>query len=253
MKTTKVGLVGIVLIRLCVWLPNAASARVYLHIGLGSRSIYAHPDFWWSYPYYGWHRGYYDYTRPDRDLYGWYQDPFVFSRTRYYRHRPIYSSGLLVSSERLRLWISNWYPRITHSPLSGIQYVDPIVIDVPKATVKSEPLLKQKYDEKTVEFFIQLRRKKSELLEKLGSKNKQQRKEAVIELAGYSLDTRVREALTEVLLSEPDPELRELAAKSLSKVRNRKALPALEKAKTEDPHEEVRLEADEAIRKISGY
>jgi HEAT repeat protein len=54
------------------------------------------------------------------------------------------------------------------------------------------------------------------------------------------------------LLSDPDPELRKEAAQTFGKVKNTKALAALEKARVEDPSEDVRKEADQTIRKLEG-
>jgi HEAT repeat protein len=74
--------------------------------------------------------------------------------------------------------------------------------------------------------------------------------EAIRELAGFSFDDKVRYALENVLLSDPDAQLREEAARSFGKVNNTKALAALEKARVEDPSEDVRKEADESIKKL---
>lgn len=109
----------------------------------------------------------------------------------------------------------------------------------------------REYDEETAELFEQLRRKKSELLKKLKEGNKEQRKEAIDKLAGFSFDDKVREALEDILLSDSDPELRKEVAKSLGKVKNKKVLSALEKAKAEDSNEEVRQEANKAVKIIT--
>jgi len=82
--------------------------------------------------------------------------------------------------------------------------------------------------------------------------NKELRKEAIKELAGFSFDDNVRAALENVLLSDPDPELRKEAAQTFGKVKNTKALAVLEKARVEDSSEDVRKEANQSIKKILG-
>jgi hypothetical protein len=123
----------------------------------------------------------------------------------------------------------------------------PIVIE--KQTVIVQP---QQFDESTLQLNISLQYKKSELLKQLQMPDKEQRMEAIKELAGFSFDDNVRQALENVLLSDPDAELRKEAAHSFGKVNNTKALPALEKARVEDPSEDVRKAADEAIKSIEG-
>lgn len=107
-------------------------------------------------------------------------------------------------------------------------------------------------DKDTQALFEDLRNKKNELLKKLQTPDKEQRKAAIDELAGFSYDDNVRQALENVLLSDPDPELRKEAARMFGEVKNVKALAALEKARVEDSNEDVRKEADKAIKKIDG-
>ncbi len=123
----------------------------------------------------------------------------------------------------------------------------PVVIE--RQTVIVQPV---QFDESTLQLNMKLQYKKSELLKQLQMPDKEQRMEAIRELAGFSFDDKVRQALENVLLSDPDPELRKEAAHSFGKVKNTKALAALEKARVEDASEEVRKAADEAIRSIEG-
>ena len=109
-----------------------------------------------------------------------------------------------------------------------------------------------KYDDETLKLFKRLRNKKSELLKKLEFTDKKIRKESISELAGFSFDEKVKKALEDILLSDPDPELRIEAAKSFAKVKNDKAIPTLEKVRIEDSDEQVRKEADKAIKTIMG-
>ena len=110
-----------------------------------------------------------------------------------------------------------------------------------------------KFDEKTLQLNKQLQNKKSELMERLKLADKEGRKKAIAELAGFSFDKKVKKALGDILLSDPDPELRKEAAKSFAKVRNRDAIAVLEKMRVEDSDEGVRQEADKAIKDIRGY
>lgn len=88
------------------------------------------------------------------------------------------------------------------------------------------------------------------LLDRLAMGNKWQRLDAIEQLAELSSNDRVRKALENVLLSDPDPQLRKEVAHIFGVVRNINALPALEKARVEDSNEDVRKEADYAIEKI---
>lgn len=108
----------------------------------------------------------------------------------------------------------------------------------------------QQFDESTLQLNMKLQHKKSELLKQLETPYKGQRIEAIRELAGFSFDDKVRYALEDVLLSESDAELRKEAAQALGNTNNIKAIAALEKARVEDPNEDVRKAADIAIEKI---
>jgi hypothetical protein len=109
------------------------------------------------------------------------------------------------------------------------------------------------YDEDTAELFEQIRRRKSELLKKLKIGDKHKCQEAIRELAGFSFNDNVRFALEEVMLTDPDVELRIEVARAFGKITNKKVLPALQKAEVYDPSMEVRQEAHKAILKIKGY
>jgi len=130
----------------------------------------------------------------------------------------------------------------------------PVIIE--KQTVVStgspQVVQPQEFDESTLELNKKLQSRKNELLKMLETGNKEQRTEAIKELAGFSFDDKVRLALENVLLSDPDPELRKEAARSFGKVKNAKALAALEKARVEDASEDVRKEADQSIKKLEG-
>jgi len=108
-------------------------------------------------------------------------------------------------------------------------------------------------DEDTRALYETLRQRKVILLTQLQTSNKEQRKDVIRELAGYSFDDTVRQALEEIMLSDPDEELRKEAIRAFAEVKNTQALDALEKVRVEDSSWSVRKEADEAIKKIKGY
>jgi len=249
MKATKYALAAVVVTCSMIWSQNIASGRVHFRISIGSPGICAYPDYWWDcYPYYGRHRGYWSH--------GWLgRHP---PEGVLWRYRGLYPRidggwiGYYWSGPRLRLWFGareSWF--VFCNSRSTIH--DSRFTDLSSLILTKQPAVKPEDDGKTVEYFIQLRRKKSELIENARRGHKENREEAIIELAGYSLDTRVREALEEVLQSDPDTELRKQAARSISALGNRKALPILEKARAQDPDSQVRMEADKAIRKIKGH
>jgi HEAT repeat protein len=120
---------------------------------------------------------------------------------------------------------------------------------VERQTVVVQP---KQVDKETQALFEALRYKKSELFKKLATGDKEQRREAIDELGGFSFDDGVRQALENVLLSDPDPELRQEVAQAFGEVKNTKALAALEKARVEDSSVDVRKAADKSIKKIEG-
>ncbi|MHC4477135.1 MAG: HEAT repeat domain-containing protein [Planctomycetota bacterium] len=233
MKLTKLGLVAAVLFcGLC--LPKMTLARGSFHIGLGyNYSNFHHPHHWhhgrWPGRHYGWiDRGYYRWLDHGR-----YRGPWG----HHYRRRPHCGGGI-------GIWLGDCWPIVVERPTVITRKT--IVVKRPNNDYAP------KYDAKTLKLFKDLRGKKRELLKRLQIGDKQQRKQAVSELAGFSFDEKVRKALEEVLLSDPEPELREEAAKSFGKVKNRGALVILKKVRVEDSALEVREEADKAIKLIEG-
>lgn len=240
MKTVKSIFTGAGLIFFLALLPNTASARVNFHIGFGTGIGHRHSGFYSRcYPHYGLHGGYYRW--PGR---GRYRGHSVFGHRNFHGHRPRHSSGVSV-------WIDGLFPIVVRRP---------VVVETPNVITESHVVIEEpeyynnlRDDENTAELFEKLRRKKSELLKVLRIGDKAKCKEAIRELAGFSFDDKVREALEDVLLKDPDPELRREAAESLGKTSNKKVLRALEKANADDPNREVRQEAYKSIIKIRGY
>jgi len=128
-----------------------------------------------------------------------------------------------------------------------------VVVERPTAIERTEVIVETpQQDEDTTKLYRKLRIKKSELLKKLQLGDRQDRKKAIRELAGFSFDDNVRKALEKVLLSDPDPQLRIEAAKAFAGVRNKEALAVLKKVRVADPDSQVRTQADKAITTIEG-
>jgi hypothetical protein len=98
--------------------------------------------------------------------------------------------------------------------------------------------------------FASIRAKKAELLRQLQIGDEASRKSAIGELAGLSYDDTVRGTLEEVLLKDPNADLRKEVAGAFGKVRNEKTLPVLEAVRVGDSDIAVRQEADRAINEI---
>lgn len=130
-------------------------------------------------------------------------------------------------------------------------YIDspPVIVERTPVVIQKQPIVVQPpaVNENT---FRDLRQKKSELLKILQIGDRDNRIKAINELAGFSFDDKVRQAIEKVLFSDRDVELRLTAAQALGKVKNPKALAALEKARVEDENADVRKAADESINKI---
>lgn len=94
----------------------------------------------------------------------------------------------------------------------------------------------------------EVRNRKEKFLQMLKGE-KEERIEAIKNLAGFSFDKKVEVALTEILLTDPDPEIRLAVAESLGKTNNKAFLAALEAAK-KDTDDGVSQEADASIRKL---
>lgn len=235
MKKIKFLLAGVGLIFFLALVPKTASARVNFHIGFGTGIGYYKSGFHIGcHPYIGFHGGYRRWPGRGHKVFG-------------HRHfgplKPWHSSGLSV-------WLGGLFPIVVRPP---------VVVETPKVITERRIIVKEpeycvkvQYDEDTAELFEKLRRKKSKLLKKLRIGDEDKRKEAICELAGFSFDQKVREALVDVLLSDPDPELRMLVAQSFGKTSNKKVIPALEIAKADDPDMAARQEAHKAIMKIKG-
>lgn len=223
MKATKSRLVQITVLCLLIGLSNTASARTRFHVSFGGGNK-------------RFNRGIRSgYKRNSHRSFRHKHHSKSFGPSWHWRtYRP--RTKTIIITPRYRYYTEPYYYVVSPQPR---------VIE--KRVVVVQP---QQEDEDTQALFEALRYTKAELLTKLETAGKQQRIEAIDELAGFSFDAHVRQALENILLSDPDPELRKAAAKAFGKVENAEALPALEKARVEDVDEDVRREADNAIKKI---
>jgi hypothetical protein len=228
MKAIKSVLAVAGLISLLVLLPKTASARVHFSISIGTPVFHHYPGFYQGcYPYNIWYGGY-----------GFYGPP------HFYRHRPYYSSGV-------GFWVGDCSPVFVGTP---------VVVEVPTVITQRQVIVKPPQydctpdcDGDTQILLKKLNNKKTELLETLKIGSKENRKKAISELAGFTCDDKVRVALENILLSDPDPELRKEIAIAFENAANKKSLSALEYAEANDSSREVRQAAYRAIIMIKGY
>ena len=217
MRVVKFHFAAVVTICLLVFLTGTATARTYVSIGLGTSFGHHHSRHYghgYGYRSHGWYGGYRGYHSP------WWGYSYWPSHHRY-------SSG---SS----FWI---YPSYTTI------YSPPLRVKAPKATQHSStPILSES-----------MRRHQSELLKVVKIGDKENRISAIHELTPYSFNSRVRAALEDVLLSDPEAEVRKQVATSLGKTSNPKVTRALKMAKAKDPDRGVRQAAYRSIIMIEGY
>ena len=98
-----------------------------------------------------------------------------------------------------------------------------------------------------------MRRHQNELLKVVKIGDKENRISAIHELTPFSSNSRVRAALEDVLLSDPEAEVRKQVATSLGKTSNPKVTRALKMAKAKAPDRGVRQAAYRSIIMIEGY
>jgi len=154
-----------------------------------------------------------------------------------------------------------WYPGMSfvvvdYWPGEVVDYYPaacyPPVIERPTVIVKEPTVVNVTTNAKiNDETFADVRNKKSELLKKVMIGDKASRMSAIAELGGFTFDDTVREKLSEILVSDPDAEVRKEVAKAFGKLKNEKVLPVLEKVRVSDTDVEVRQEADRSINQIN--
>ena len=124
----------------------------------------------------------------------------------------------------------------------------PVVIPQPAAPVQiyRAPAVQ------TSDKFADVRMKKAELLKQLASTDKAEKMKAISDLGGLSYDDEVMAKLTEILLKDPDADLRKEVINAFAAVKNQKVIFTLEGVRISDDNKEVRQAADDAIRQIKG-
>jgi hypothetical protein len=219
MKTLKIAVILVVTAVLLIGTANVAMARARTHVSVGIGI--GHP--------YG---GYYHY-RPYRGHH--------YPRSEFFIGvgGPVWQPG----------YYDYYYP---YYPGYYAVEPPPVVVERPPAVVQPPTIAPQGVDEKTQKVFKELRYKKSELMRKLEIGDKNSQIQAIRDLAGFSFDDNVHQAIENVLLTNTDAQLRTAAAEALGSVKNTKSLPALEKARVDDTDAGVRRAADAAINNIEG-
>ncbi|MEJ2705340.1 MAG: HEAT repeat domain-containing protein [Sedimentisphaerales bacterium] len=199
-----------------------------MSLGIGASFFDRYPGSCYGYyPYSPWYDGYYTWLGRDRIWWdsGWY------SRFPRHHHWPgrYRSSGL-------GIWIGGTYPIVVDPP---------VVVYDPPAPAGKPPVDTQLSEA--------IRKKQSELLKVLKIGDKEKRLQAIDQLAAFSSDAKVRAALEEVLLSDPDPDLRKEVAVAFGKTESQLVVAALTQAKDNDPVRDVRQAAYRSLIMIKGY
>ena len=217
-----------------------AQARTRLYVGFGTSFGHRHSIFHhgWHYPHYRLHGGYYSWL--DHDRWHW------MDRGRY--HSSFW--GWPSCSSGTSIWVHGSWPLYS----TPVVVKRPVVVKethVVVAPVRTE--YETMYTPANDGLYARLRNKKSELLKVVKIGDKAGRIRAITDLVGYSFDPNVKKALEEILLEDPDAELRKQVAQSLGKVKNKSYIPTLQKVKAEDSDQQVREQADKAIDKINSH
>ena len=227
---------GFIFLLLCI--SHTSQARVSVSLRIGTSFGHRYPGYCYGYhPYSPWSGGYYSWM--DRDRYRWWD-------TGRYRHFPRrrYWPGHSRSS-RLGVWIGDYYPGVVDTPV--------LVRHSSVGTARNETSVSAKVALMEIQRREALERKKSEQIKILKSGDKVKRIQAIHDLAPFSYDNGIRQALAIILLSDPDPEVRKEVAVSFGRTENRLVLAALTEAKEKDPVRDVRQAAYRAIIMIKGY
>ncbi len=229
MKTTRFTLISIVVLGILIGQSNSALARTNVSMGVGV----GFPGF-----YGGYRAGPYGYPHNYH-----YWGPGWGGRYNY-----PYGRTIIVSGGYWYDWGPDYY--VVDQPIIESA---PVVVEnqtVVGSTNSPQVVQPKRIDKETQALLKTLRYKRGVLLKQLKTGDKEQRMQAIKELAAFSFDDNVRQSLEKVLLSDPDPELRTEVANAFGEVKNVKAMAALEKARVEDADENVRKAADQAIKNL---
>lgn len=233
MKFRTYGFLGIGFFFLLICFSPPTEARVSVGLSIGTSLGHRYPGYCYGYhPYHTW-SGLYD---------PWFDgDYHVWMRAGRYRrfHRRHYWPR---RSSHLGIWIGGYTPVVVDAP-----------IIVHNNSVERSARQVGENVAARVQLNKTMQRKKNEQLRALETEDKEKRIQAIRDLAGFSHDNKVRQALEDILLSDPDPEYRKEAALSLGRTENRLALTALTEAKENDTERKVRQAAYRSIIMIKGY
>lgn len=150
-------------------------------------------------------------------------------------------------------WDHSYWPGSFCLPGSSFWfYSDPIVLD-PPPRVKAPKAPEENSEPPQVRLSERMRREQSELLRMLRIGDKESRIGAIHELAAFYFDDKARPALEDVLLTDPDADIRKAVADALGKTGNVKVTAALKLAKAKDPDRDVRQAAYRSLIMIEGY
>jgi hypothetical protein len=140
----------------------------------------------------------------------------------------------------------SYYPYYSSYYSPRVVYIDP-----PPPPVAERPAALQQYDPQVQAYKSELvKKREKELLVRLQQGDDASRTQTIDLLAGFSFDDQVRDALENVLKSDPNAATRKAVAETFGRVKNQKALVVLETVRVEDPDLEVRQAADRAINRI---
>jgi len=161
-------------------------------------------------------------------------------------------------------WHGYWYPPPPPFYYVGHPYCwmgdcyPDVIVERPAVVVRETAAPAQGYrfpaapDEQTLILFASIRNKKAELIKQLQSADKTERVKAIADLAGLTYDDQVKEKLKDILLKDPDPDLRKEVANAFGKSKNDQLISILEGVRVGDDNKEVRQAADQAIKNIKG-
>jgi hypothetical protein len=149
---------------------------------------------------------------------------------RPHRHGPIVHIGIGYHYPH-HYWHGYWYPPPFYYvgypfgyPYWWEDYYPDVIVERPVVVVRetATPVYRVPAvpDEETLNLFASIRNKKAELLKQLQSADKAERIKAIAELAGLTYDDQVREKFKDILLKDPDPDLRKEVAMAFGKSKN---------------------------------
>jgi len=155
---------------------------------------------------------------------------------------PPYSPGVAYANP--------YYPYAYPYNYTNVVVEGPVIVEKPPVVITQPAAPVQIYRAPAVQTsdkFADVRMKKAELLKQLASTDKAEKMKAISGLGGLSYDDEVMAKLTEILLKDPDADLRKEVIKAFAAVKNQKVIFTLEGVRVSDDNKEVRQAANECI------